>query len=96
MIDGSGAVARPLVPPAGNGRTDQDQAIRAAAQALEATFISEMLKGTGLGEARDAFGGGIGEDQFASFLREEQSKLIADRGGFGLAESIFQSLKEHT
>lgn len=60
---------------------------------LEATFLSEMLKHAGLGKSRTAFGGGQGEDQFASFLRQEQAAEIARNGGIGLAESIVKSLE---
>ena len=62
------------------------------AQELETRFLSEMLAHTGLDAQTGAFNGGIGEDQFASFLRESQAKAMVDRGGLGLAQSIFQSL----
>ncbi len=62
------------------------------AKKLEAAFLSEMLKSTGLGETPEGFGGGAGEDQFASFLREEHAKLITEAGGIGLAESLFDAL----
>ena len=71
---------------------DQSEALRAAAQDLEASFIAEMLKQAKFGEARGAFGGGAGEEQFASFLRAEHADAIAAQGGFGLAESIFNAL----
>lgn len=59
---------------------------------LEAAFLSEMLAHAGLGAAAESFGGGIGEAQFASFLRDEQARAMAERGGIGLAEHIFRSL----
>ena len=62
------------------------------AQELETRFLSEMMAHTGLDAQTGAFNGGIGEDQFASFLREAQAKAMVDRGGLGLAQSIFQSL----
>nr|WP_309665664.1 rod-binding protein [Tabrizicola sp.] len=64
----------------------------AKAQELEASFLAEMLGHAGLGEARETFGGGHGEDQFTSFLKEEQAKLMVQRGGIGLAELIFKSM----
>ena len=67
-------------------------AARLTAQKLEASFLAEMLKHTGLGDGSGAFSGGIGEEQFASFLREEHANLMAARGGIGLAETIFQSM----
>lgn len=63
------------------------------AKDLEAAFLSEMLSFSGLGDVSEAFGGGTGEKQFASFLRAEQARLMVDRGGVGLAELIFDSLK---
>lgn len=70
-----------------------DARLRDAAEKLEATFLAEMLKSAGLGEARDAFGGGVGEDQFASFLREAQAEEMAKAGGIGLAEALFEAMK---
>lgn len=70
-----------------------DTRLRDAAQKLEATFLSEMLKSAGLGASRSAFGGGIGEDQFAPFLRDAQATEMARTGGIGLAESLFNAMK---
>ncbi len=63
-----------------------------AAQKLEAAFLSEMLKSAGLGAARETFGGGAGEEQFSSFLRQAQADEMARAGGIGLAESIYRSM----
>ena len=41
-----------------------------------------------------AVGGGIGEEQFSSFLRQEQASLIEKKGGIGLAEALFKSMAE--
>jgi len=67
-------------------------ALRAAADRLEATFLAEMLKAAKFGEPPPEFGGGIGEDQFASFLRNAQSDEMVAAGGIGLAEQLFRSL----
>ena len=75
---------------------DQDKAMRSAAEELEATFLAEMLKPMGAGAARDSFGGGAGEEQFSSFLLQEESRAMVHAGGIGLAESIFQSMKKST
>lgn len=64
------------------------------AKDLEATFLSEMLGHSGLGELEGAFGGGQGEAQFASFLRQEQARQIVQGGGLGLAELIFKTMTE--
>ena len=73
-----------------------DTRLREAAQELEVTFLAEMLKSAGLGTPREAFGGGIGEDQFGSFLREAQAREIVKAGGIGLAERLFEALKERS
>ncbi|MEM7722222.1 MAG: rod-binding protein [Pseudomonadota bacterium] len=72
--------------------TDPHQALRDVAEELEANFLAEMLKHAGFGESRESFGGGAGEDQFASLLRTEHARALASKGGIGLAESIFRSL----
>ena len=82
----------PLIGKAQSG-PEHDAALRAVAVKLESTFLSEMFRSAGLGETAETFGGGIGEDQFASFLSDAQAGKIAAGGGVGLAESIFRSLK---
>lgn len=73
---------------------EKDQALREAANALEASFLAEMLKSAGLGKTSDSFGGGAGEDQFSSFLVLEHARAMVRAGGIGLSESIFETLKE--
>ncbi len=65
-----------------------------AAKKLESSFLSEMLKSAGLGEMSESFGGGPGEEQFQSLLRGAQADLMVASGGIGLAQSIFEALKE--
>lgn len=71
-----------------------DEKLRKVAERLEATFLAEMLKHAGANESRETFGGGIGEDQFGSFLRQAQADEMAKSGGVGLAEHLFEALKE--
>ena len=78
--------------PANTGnRTTQ---LREAAQELETNFLAEMLKSTGLGKTSGAFGGGTGEDQFASFLNQAHAREMVRAGGIGLAEVFFNTLQE--
>ena len=70
----------------------RDDALRASARAFEAAFLSEMLRAAGAGQPAESFGGGIGEEQFASFLVDQQAERIAARGGIGLAEMILRNL----
>ena len=72
----------------------RQQQLMKKAEELEATFLSEMLAHSGLSEMQGAFGGGQGEAQFTSFLRQEQARLIVQSGGLGLAEIIFKSMSE--
>lgn len=80
-------------PPTLTNVDEADHALMAKAKALEASFLAEMLGHAGLDAAPQGFNGGIGEEQFSSFLRAEQAKGIVEKGGVGLAEHIFQSLK---
>lgn len=78
----------PLLPP----RASPDAHLRQKAQEMEAAFLAEMLAHAGLGSSEGEFSGQAGETQFASFLRQEQARLIAARGGIGLAEQIFAAM----
>ncbi len=70
----------------------QERALRQQAEALEASFLSEMLSYAGLGASEGGFAGGIGEEQFSSFLRQEQANMMVAKGGIGLAEQVFNAL----
>ncbi|MEM1362015.1 MAG: rod-binding protein [Pseudomonadota bacterium] len=84
------------VPNAATPKSEPDfDHLRELAVEFEASFLAEMLKAAGLGETKGDFTGGTGEAQFASFLRMEQARGMAQSGGIGLAEQVFQSLKEH-
>ena len=83
---------RPVGEP--QGRQPRNPALWEQSKALEASFLSEMLKATGLGKAREGFGGGVGEDQFSGLLASEQAKAMVQAGGIGLAETIYRSLTE--
>lgn len=72
----------------------RDQTLFKAAQALEVNFLAEMLRSAGLGQTSETFGGGAGEDQFASFLRRAQSEKMVAAGGIGLAEHLFAALQK--
>lgn len=91
MIEATSAAQVPMA-----RARDREPELWAAAQKLEATFLAEMLKATGLGEIRSEFGGGTGEEQFASFLRQAHAERIVAAGGVGLAQSIFETLKERS
>jgi peptidoglycan hydrolase FlgJ len=71
---------------------DKTATMQRKAEELEAAFLAEMLSHAGFGAARDSFGGGIGEEQFASFLRSEQARAMVAKGGIGLAEHFVRSM----
>ena len=89
MIEG--VTARPAMPRA---QPAKDDPLWQAAQKLEATFLSEMLKSAGFGEGQETMGGGIGEQQFTSYLRDIRADEMARAGGIGLAKSLYAAMKE--
>ena len=66
--------------------------LRSVAEEFEAVFLAQMLEHAGMGKTPEAFGGGAGEDAFRGHLIGEQARLMAGRGGIGLAETIFQAM----
>lgn len=85
------------LPPATLGGAGQSAAeghdpLRRAAEGLEASFLAEMLKLAGIGKTPDAFGGGPGEDAFASFLIQAYADKIVEAGGIGLADRVYRDL----
>lgn len=90
-----------MIPPVSNTSWQGNPAhvpdeIQRTARKLEATFLAEMLKSTGLGDQPDGFGGGAGESQFSSFLVQAQAGAISKAGGLGLSEMFIKSLMEKT
>ena len=72
----------------------RDAALRKAAEQLESSFPAEMLSFAGVNKPPQAFGGGIGEAQFASFLDQAQAEAMVKHGGIGLADKLYAELKE--
>lgn len=89
MIDPAATRPPPRLAP---GRAEQ---LRTVAEEFEAAFLAEMLKSAGFGKAREQFGGGVGEDAFASFIVREQATRMVAAGGIGLAEHIHAALLAH-
>lgn len=84
-------LVRPVPLPAQSTGNDLS-GLRRKAEELETLFLSEMLAHAGLDGSPTEFGGGIGEEQFGSFLREAQASAIAKAGGIGLAETLFRAM----
>lgn len=84
--------AAPAPGPITKARTEE---LRASAQAFEAAFLAEMFAHAGLAAARSeesGFGGGVGEDAFASMLSRAWAEKMTEAGGVGLTERLFQAL----
>ncbi|WP_229825564.1 MULTISPECIES: rod-binding protein [Gemmobacter] len=67
--------------------------LQARAADLESAFLSEMLGFSGLLATESAFGGGAGEAQFASFLRDEYARKLVARGGLGLGQAFVDAMR---
>lgn len=65
--------------------------LRQKAAELETAFLAEMLAYSGL-DQKSSFAGGVGEEQFSSFMRQEQARAMVQAGGIGLAESLFRAM----
>lgn len=74
------------------GEAAESLQLRQTAAALEASFLSVMLQSAGFGAARDSFGGGIGEEQFSSFLVDVHAEALVKRGGIGLSEALVRAM----
>jgi len=64
------------------------------ARDFEAAFIAEMLAHAGFEKALSG-ASGFGGETFSRMLVEDYAQTIADAGGFGLAEKIYDQLKDN-
>lgn len=67
-------------------------AIQKVAEELEAGFLSEMLKHSGVATPSETMGGGAGETAFAGFLSDAYAAELAKIGGLGLSEHVVAAL----
>ena len=72
-------------------KKEKESELRKAAQDFEASYIAQMLTFSGLDKALTS-GGGEEVSAFTSFYIESFADQIAEKGGFGLAESFYQRL----
>ena len=67
--------------------------LRKAAGEFETQFLSQMLAPMfETVETDPTFGGGHGEEMFRSLLVNEYGKQMSNRGGFGIADSVYREL----
>lgn len=81
--------------PAASGRTPgaaRDEEMVRNAKAFEAVFVAQMLQHSGLSETLSS-NGGFGGEAFSSLLVEQYAEKLVDKGGFGLAEKIYEQLQ---
>ena len=82
-----------LIGPHSNATTiSKDPQLWKLSKSLEATFLSERLAAAVMNASGSEFGGGIGEEQFSSFLVQKRAEAMVENGGIGLAQSIYDSL----
>jgi len=74
-------------------QSEREQELRRTAREFEAAFITEMLSHTGLEKALSSQSG-FGGEVFSTMLVEKYASALADKGGFGLAEKIYNQLKD--
>lgn len=88
------ANALPPAGPASRPDTSQRQptaAMRRAAQDFESVFLAEILRGMSQGLAGSG-SSSSGDDPFGSMLQDEYAKVIARRGGIGIADAVLREM----
>ncbi len=76
-------------------QSGRPQDARHAAADFEAVFITQLLESMFAGEKTDGpFSGGASEGIYRSMMNEPIAKAIAQRGGFGIATSVYQQILE--
>ena len=75
--------------------TTDDAKAEAAAQEFEAVFMSQMLTPMFEGLEPDPFfGGGHAEKIYQSLMIQEYGKILAERGGLGIADAVKGTILE--
>lgn len=85
--------AAPTAPRATGASADEASLKKVAAE-FEQVFLSEMLKHAGVAKVSGPFSGGHGEEAFRSFLLKEYASALTKTEAFGLADTIYASLKQ--
>ncbi|SNT68341.1 Rod binding protein [Amphiplicatus metriothermophilus] len=85
----------PSAPPAPHAADPaaREAALRESARAFEAAFLAQMLTHSGLAKSLGA-NGGFGGEAFSGLLVEQYAAEIVEQGGFGLAEKIYEQLRD--
>lgn len=75
----------------GKAAAKQEDVLRQKAVEFEAVFIGQMLKFSGLDKAL-TMGGGEEVSAFTGFYIDQYADKIAQKGGFGLADKIYEQM----
>ena len=67
---------------------------RKIAEDFEASFLTEMLKYSGVNKTSESFGGGAGEEAFSSMLNDAYAQALVKSGGVGIADLVYKSIVE--
>jgi len=73
---------------------ERDDSLRQAAKEFEATFVAEMLSYAGFEKALSSRAG-FGGEAFSRLLIDSYAAEIAEGGSFGLADKIYNQLKDY-
>jgi len=67
---------------------------RKIAEDFEASFLTEMLKHSGVNKTSESFGGGAGEEAFSTMLNDAYAQALVKSGGIGIANLVYKSIVE--
>ncbi len=84
-------VAAPIATPAAQPVSERKAQILEQAHEFESVFVAQMLKYSGLEKAISSQGE-FGGEAYSSLLLEQYANKIVEKGGFGLAEKIYEQL----
>lgn len=74
--------------------TNEEQAMRMAANEFAGLFLGQMYKAMSATISRtEMFGGGAGEEVFRDMLNQEYSRQAAYSDSLGMGEIVYNSLK---
>lgn len=83
----------PITLPANAKRTALEARARDTAEQYEAVFIYQLLENMSSGLKTDGpFGGGEAEATWRSQLNDAYAKVIAQRGGIGIADALYKEM----
>jgi peptidoglycan hydrolase FlgJ len=85
---------KPQAPSGALTEQNRTEALRKTAREFEAAFIGEMLAYAGFEKALSG-DSGFGGETFSRMLVDSYAQSIADAGGFGLADKIYNQLKDN-